>query len=182
MRTIIDTSLRVIDRLSGTLGLIAILCLVVLICAMSIEVFSRHVLGNPTMWAFDISSMASGLLYVTAAGAALREGQHIMVDFLHTRMPLPWQHASHLVLYVLLLLPALVVLSHAGIAETWEAYVQHETTKLSPMALPVWPYNAAITAGLIVLTLQALAQAMRHALGLYDTIGWAKPAVPVSAE
>lgn len=62
------------------------------------------------------------------------------------------------------------------------AFVRHETTKLSPMALPVWPYYAAISVGLIVLTLQAVAQTLRHALGLVDRPRRLDPAMPVAAE
>ena len=182
MRTLISTALRAIDRLSGILGIFAVLCLVVLIGAMAVEVFARHVLGRPTQWAFDVSSMASGMLFVAAAGIALRERQHIMVDFLHARMPPPYAHGSHLLLYLLLLLPALAFASSAGVTESWMAYQRSETTKLSPMALPVWPYYAAITIGLIGLTMQAVAQALRHAVGLIDSLRWVKATVPASAE
>jgi TRAP-type mannitol/chloroaromatic compound transport system permease small subunit len=182
MRTLSSTALRLIDSISGMLGVFAVLCLVALIGAMVVEVLARHLLGQPTQWAFDVSSMASGMLFVTAAGIALRERQHIMVDFLHIRLSPPYAHGSHLLLFLLLLLPAVTVLSAAGVADTWVAYERHETTKLSPMAMPVWPYYAAITLGLIVLALQAVAQALRHALGLFDSLSWVKPAVPVLAE
>lgn len=48
MRAGIAKALRVIDRISGIFGAFAVLCLAVLIGAMVVEVFARHVLGRPT--------------------------------------------------------------------------------------------------------------------------------------
>lgn len=182
METTVPKALRIIDRISDILGAFAILCLAVLIGAMVLEIVARHVFNAPTAWAFDVSTMANGMLYIAAAGYALRKKQHIMVDFLYVRMPPSYQNLCHLLLYLLVLLPALLLLSAAGVTETLTAYRDQAMTKLSPMALPAWPYYAVMAVSLIVLTLQVVAQIARHALAFFGNGTWAESSIQMPAE
>jgi len=166
MRNGLTRVLAAIDRISDVFGVVAAGCLVILIASMTYEVIARYVFSSPTQWAFDVSTMAYGLLYIAAAGLALRKKQHIMIDFIYVRLPPAVGHACHLLLYLLIVLPALVLLTAAGVHETIEAHVKHETTKITPLALTLWPYYVALTASIMTLLLQVIAQILRHALEL----------------
>ena len=182
MQKSIRMLLTAIDRLADVLGIIAAICLAVLIGSMITEVIARYVFKSPTVWAFDVSTMSYGLLYIAAAGVALRKKQHIMIDFLFDRLPPFAQHLIHMLLYVFLILPALLFLSWAGIRETWLAHVNKETTKLTPLALTLWPLFAAFAIGIITLTLQVVAQILRHILALTKIRSEKRIAGPVAAE
>ena len=170
MQQEIESFLAAVDRISDAFGILAAACLVILIGSMAYEVVARYVFLSPTVWAFDVSTMAYGLLYISAAGVALRKKQHIMIDFLYDRMPAFWQHLSHLLIYLLLVLPAMLFMSWAGLRETWTAHVNHETTKITPLALTLWPFYLALAASIITLMLQVIAQILRHYLELLKVI------------
>ena len=88
-----------IDLINDWAGKILCLLMVPLIGVVVIEVFSRNAFGimagygwddtaralglGPTMFAYDISRMISGVLFMGAAGYGLMRGVHIRADFLY---------------------------------------------------------------------------------------------------
>ena len=50
--------------------------------AMVYEVVARYAFVAPTMWAYDISRMLYGALFMLGAGYALSKGVHIRADFI----------------------------------------------------------------------------------------------------
>ena len=60
-----------IDRFSAWVGKSFAWCILVLALATTYEVFVRYVLRDPTSWAFDISYIMYGTLFMMAGGAWL---------------------------------------------------------------------------------------------------------------
>lgn len=75
------------DTISAGLGFVAKAMVLILIASMLYEVVARYALGAPTLWAFDIAYMATGVLFVLGAAQALREDAHVRIDFLSSRLP-----------------------------------------------------------------------------------------------
>ena len=88
-----------IDITNNWVGRLICLLMIPLIAVVVIEVFSRNtfsVLANngwgdfarslglgPTVFAYDISRMIAGVLFMAAAGYGLMRGVHIRADFLY---------------------------------------------------------------------------------------------------
>jgi len=151
-----------IDRLSGSLAQVAKVMLAVLVCAMLYEVFARYVLAAPTLWAFDISYMLNGSLFLLAGGYALRHDAHVRIDFLAQRMPPAVRNAVNGIAYLGVLLPIFGALTWIALANTWKAYVTGEVEAVSPWAPYVWPFYGAIAVGLLGLSLQFVAEGLRY--------------------
>jgi len=64
----------------ASLGRLAIAILVV---AMLYEVLARYVFNAPTLWAFDISYMLNGSIFILGAAFALQQDAHVRIDFLN---------------------------------------------------------------------------------------------------
>jgi len=160
----IEAGLSVVDRLSILLGRAAMVLVIALTAVMVYEVVSRRIFDAPTLWAFDLSYMINGTIYLGAAGLTLLRNEHVRIDFLSTKMPLRLQHAANLAIYALLFLPALTLIGKAAIADALYAFQTDQLDRVSPWAPLIWPYFAAISAGLSCLFLQSLAQAIRHAI------------------
>ena len=62
---------NLVDAFSRLLSWIAQIVTMVLVFSMIYEVAARYVFGAPTIWAFDISYMATGTLFVLGAAYAL---------------------------------------------------------------------------------------------------------------
>ena len=97
-----------IDTFSLWCGRIFCWLLVPLMLAMVWEVVARKLFVAPTMWAYDVSRMLSGALFLVGAGYALMRGVHIRADFLYRNWAPRRQAQVDAVLYLALFFPAMV--------------------------------------------------------------------------
>lgn len=144
------------------LGGIAMALLLILIGDMIYEVVSRRVFGAPTLWAYDIAYMTNGAGFILAAGYALRHNAHIRIDFLSTRLPLTVQDWLNVIVYLVLVLPALSLIVYGAYVEWLEAFQTDELEPASPWKPLIWPLFAVILIGFSAFLLQTVAQCIRH--------------------
>ncbi|MGH8668421.1 MAG: TRAP transporter small permease subunit [Burkholderiales bacterium] len=150
-----------LDRVSGTTGAIAAWLVVPLIVATCYEVFSRYVLGAPTLWAYEVGYMVMGAHFLIGLAYTLREGAHVRVDFLYAHVSRRKQALIDAFTYVALLLPLAGWLA-LGLAEKVAlAYESHERTGMSAFNPVIWPFRAILCAAFALLFLQALAELLR---------------------
>ncbi len=98
-----------IDWFSHWVGWTVCWITVPLFLAMVYEVVARYAFTAPTMWAYDISRMLYGALFMLGAGYALCKGVHIRADFLYRNWSVRAQGRVDAALYLLLYFPGLAV-------------------------------------------------------------------------
>jgi TRAP-type mannitol/chloroaromatic compound transport system permease small subunit len=162
------TLLPAIDRISWVLAMIAMVQIALLVVAMLYEVLLRYGFDSPTLWSNDVVKYLNGTLFLLAAGWTLRKNQHVRIDFLAVRLPVRVQHAINLLFYVVLFLPLLWLLGSVSVGKAWKAWRIGELEQASAWEPLVWPFLAGMAIGLVGLALQALAEAIRHAIGIAD--------------
>ena len=162
--SIIARLLTAIDSLSKILGAITMVMTAVLIVVMSYEMVVRRGFDAPTLWAFDISYMLSGIIFVAAVPYALLHNEHVRIDFMSSRLPIRAQHAANLLFYAALFLPAIYLLSTTAVGTAWRAFATGEVERVSPWAPVIWPYYSALAVGLVALLLQTIAEMIRHGM------------------
>jgi TRAP-type mannitol/chloroaromatic compound transport system permease small subunit len=132
-----------------------------LIAASCYEVFSRYVLGEPTLWAFEVGYMVMGTHFLIGLAYTLREGEHVRVDFLYAHLSRKKRAIIDAFTYVVLLLPLAGWLS-VGLGEkVVRAYESHERSGMSAFNPVIWPFRAVMGAAFALLFLQALAELIR---------------------
>jgi TRAP-type C4-dicarboxylate transport system permease small subunit len=146
---------------NALLGVAAAMALL-LVLAMIFEVFSRYVLNAPTLWAFDISYMLNGAMFILGCAYALRIDAHVRIDFLASRLKPAVQRWINGAFYLLLFAPILGALTWTAGKRTWHAFVTGEVEHVSPWAPLIWPFYSALAIGLAALTLQVLVDAYRY--------------------
>ena len=150
-----------LDTLSLWSGRIFCWLLVPLMLAMVWEVVARKLFIAPTMWAYDISRMLSGALFMVGAGYALMRGVHIRADFIYRSWSPRSQALVDAVLYVALFFPAMIffLLISFGFAEkawtTWE--LSMDTAWMAPVA----PVRTAMPLGAALLILQGISELLK---------------------
>lgn len=160
--------LRFLDRVSGTTGAVAAWLVIPLIVASCYEVFSRYVLGEPTLWAFEVGYMMMGTHFLIGLAYTLREGGHIRVDLFYARLSRKKQAVIDVFTYVVLLLPLTLALSLGFWEKVVKAYASQERSGMSAFNPLIWPYRAIFFAAFTLLALQALAQLIRCCQTLAD--------------
>lgn len=138
-----------------------------LILCILYEVIARYGFNAPTIWAFDITFMAHGALFMMTGAYALQINAHVRIDVLSTRLPKRMQHAANLISYVFLLLPGVWIFSNAAVRRAYSSYVTGEVELVSAWAPLVWPFFTALALGLVVFWLQCFIEAARHMVGIF---------------
>jgi TRAP-type C4-dicarboxylate transport system permease small subunit len=159
---------NIVDAFSRLLSWIAQIVTVVLVISMIYEVVARYVFGAPTMWAFDISYMCTGTLFVLGAAYALKEDAHVRIDFLAQKMPVAMRRNLEGLVFVFLIAPIFGALSKFAVERAWRAWATSEVESVSPWAPLMWPFFAILAIGLVALTLQQLVHGLRAFRGEQD--------------
>jgi TRAP-type mannitol/chloroaromatic compound transport system permease small subunit len=157
----VHTLLYGIDHISRTVGHAFAWCVVILTLGTSYEVIVRYVFNNPTSWAFDLSYILYGALFLMAGAYTLSRGGHVRGDFLYRMWPARVQGWIDLVLYFLFFFPGVLALVIAGWHYGYDAYKLQEVSVNSPAGVPVWQLKMLIPFGAGLLALQGVAEVLR---------------------
>src|SRR4030065_2498839 len=95
-----------VDKLRKTVGHAFAWLIVILTLGTCYEVFVRYVLNNPTSWAFDMSYIVYGGLFLMAGAYTLSRNGHVRGDVLYRLWPPRVQASMDLALYIVFFLPA----------------------------------------------------------------------------
>jgi len=159
-----------IDRLNQWIGKAFAWCILILAFGTSYEVFVRYALRNPTSWAFDLSYIMYGTMFMMAGAYALSQKAHVRGDFIYRLWPPRAQAAIELVLYIVFFFPGMLALVYAGIIyadESWH-YMPYgftgprgEVSINSPVGVPVSPLKTILPLAAFLLVLQGIAETIR---------------------
>jgi len=152
---------RLIEKLSGSFGLLAAWVVAPLILATVYEVFSRYLFNAPTIWAFELAYMAMGTNFLLGAAFTLRERGHIRIDLIYERLSARGRALIDLVGYVFLFLPVAFWLSWGLWKYAYSAILSGETSGQSAWNPVIWPFRLVFFMGFILLALQALAETIK---------------------
>ena len=133
---------------------------VVLTVAMVYEVSARYLFSAPTLWAFEISYMLMGSVFMLSMAYCLQVDQHVRVDFLYAAVR-PRKRASIDFIGFLIVLPMTFWLL-GGFCEYFErAYLGNEGSGESAWNPPIWPFRFVFILGFVLLLLQVTVNMVR---------------------
>ncbi len=75
--------LKVIDAVSEWSGKLAAWMIIPMVGGVTYEVVARYAFNAPTAWAYDLTYMLYGSLFMLGAAYTLRKGGHIRTDFFY---------------------------------------------------------------------------------------------------
>jgi TRAP-type mannitol/chloroaromatic compound transport system permease small subunit len=162
-----------VDQLSKTVGHAFAWLIVILTLGTCYEVFVRYVLNNPTSWAFDMSYIVYGGLFLMTGAYTLSRNGHVRGDVLYRLWPARVQASVELTLYVLFFFPGVIALMVAGWAYGYDSFKLREVSVNSPAGVPVWQLKILIPFAGFFLTLQGIAEVLRCVLCLREN-RWAQ--------
>ncbi len=160
--------LLAIDRFSMAVGHAFAWCILILTLGTSYEVFMRYVLNNPTSWAFDMSYILYGGLFIMSGAYALSRNAHVRGDILFRLLRPRVQAGIELVLYFIFFYPGVTALIIAGYGYAHDSFGYKEVSVNSPVGVPIWQLKALIPLAGGMLFIQGIAQVIRCILCLRD--------------
>ena len=153
--------IRTIDVFSKAIGHAFSWCVLVLTASTCYEVFMRYVLNAPTAWAFDMSYMLYGALFIMSGAYALSRGSHVRGDFIYRSWKPVTQAKVDLVLYFIFFFPGVFAMVYTGVQYGYRAASILESSVNSPAGVPVWPLKLLIFAAGVTLLIAGIAEVMR---------------------
>ncbi len=157
-----------VDQLSKTVGHAFAWLIVILMLGTCYEVFVRYALNNPTSWAFDMSYIVYGALFLMAGAYTLSRNGHVRGDVLYRLWPPRVQAGVELTLYFFFFFPGVLALMIAGWAYGYDAFKLKEVSVNSPVGVPVWQLKMLIPFAGFFLMLQGIAECLRCVLCLRE--------------
>ena len=150
-----------IDSLSTWVGKAFAWLILVLTFGVSYEVFVRYVLRAPTTWAFDISYITYGAMFLMAGAYTLSRNGHVRGDVVYRFWRPRVQAAMDLALYLAFFLPAVGAWIYSGWGYARLSIRFREVSIFSPAGVPVFPLKALIPLTGVLLLMQGVAEIIR---------------------
>ena len=169
-----NTYIRFADSLSAWVAKAFAWCVMVMTLGVAYEVFVRYILRSPTVWAFDVSYMMYGTLFMLGGAYALSRDAHVRADIFYRLMSERAQATLELVLYFLFFFPGVLALIFAGWKYVGRSWRYHEVSTMSPANVPIYQFKTVIIVAGVLLVIQGIAQVMRCVICLRDG-AWPPP-------
>ena len=155
-----DLLVKNIERVTGSVGVLASFALVPLVLATCYEVFVRYAMDAPTIWAYEVGYILTGSHFLLGMAFALQSGTHIRIDIFSGKFSRRTQAVIDLAGYTVTL-PLMLWLTYALFQHLATGYLRHEHSGQSAMNLPVWPFRVVFRIAFCLLALQIAAEVVK---------------------
>lgn len=152
-----------IDTFSIWVGKAVAWLTVPLMLSMAYEVFSRYLFTAPTTWAYDISRMLYGAMFVLGAAYGLSKGVHIRADFIYRKWSVRTQGKVDLALYLICFFPSMVILLYVSTDWAWTSVSRLERGMDTAWMPYLGPIKSCLPIGVAFLILQGISEVLKCA-------------------
>lgn len=156
------------DRLSAWFGKAFAWAIMVMTVGVGYEVVVRRLLGAPTTWAFDVSYIMYGTMFMMGGAYTLSRNGHVRGDFVYRLWKPRTQAIVEFVLYIIFFFPGVTALVLSGWKYAARSWSYTEVSVNSPAGIPIFQFKSIIVAAGILLFIQGIAQMMRCVMCMRD--------------
>jgi TRAP-type mannitol/chloroaromatic compound transport system permease small subunit len=149
------------DRISLWFGKAFAWSIIIMSVGMGYEVVVRYLFGAPTSWAFDLSYMMYGSMFMMGGAYALSRDAHVRADFIYRLLRPRTQAALEFVLYFFFFFPGIVALIVAGGKYAVRSVGYLEVSVMSPANVPIFHFKVIMAVAGTLLLIQGIARVFR---------------------
>ena len=154
--------LKYIDKLSEWTGRVFAWLIIPLTFGTVYEVVARYGFNAPTIWAYDMTYMLCGTLFMMGVAYTIRHNSHVRVDVFYHMLSPRQKSILETCLYLIVFFPVAVALLVKGASYFWESWVLRETASLSPWRPIIYPFKAVLPIAVFLMILQGIAEFIRN--------------------
>lgn len=163
MLTIVHAYIKTITKINKLLFILASILMIVIVPAMMIDVISRYVFNDPTIWGMELAVLLFGPYFLLGGPYLLHIGGHVNLDLIRVRMP---EKMGKVIDFI----NQLIILFFCGVLLVYsmplvEQSIAYGETTFSAWNPPLWPYKIAVPLALGLLALQSIAELAQMFLG-----------------
>ncbi len=153
-----------INKLSAWVGKSFAWVILIMTFGVTYEVIVRKFLRAPTPWAYDVSYIMYGALFMMAGAYTLSRDGHVRADMFYRNWRPQRQAILEIVLYFAFFFPGMLALIIAGVRFALASYSYGTAGELSinsPANIPIYQLKMIIPLAGFFLLLQGMAQVCR---------------------
>ena len=154
-----------IDGISDWTGRVFCWLVIPLTVLIVYEVFTRRVLGAPTIWTFELSNFLYGAHFMLVAGYGLLHKSHVCIDLFVMRGSKRTAQILDLICYFVLFFPFIIMILYHGIDFAKDSWATLETS-WSTWAPPLSPIKTVIPVTAFLLLLQGISEVIKKVIFL----------------
>lgn len=158
-------TLKVIDAISEWSGKLFSWLIIPMVAGVTYEVFARYAFNAPTKWAYDITYMLYGSLFMLGAAYTLRKGGHIRTDFFYEKWSPRRQGLVDAASYLFFFFPGMIFFLLAGWDAALYSWSIREVSEATPWRPPIYPFKAVIPVSAFLLLLQGVSEFVKSLYG-----------------
>jgi len=158
--TLLKTT-RVVDTFSEWSGKLVAWLIVPLLLSLTWEGFARYFFNAPTIWAYDLSYMLYGAIFMLGAHYTLLKGAHIRTDMLWEKFTPRTKGRIDAVAYIFFFFPAMILLFYASVDEAWHAFKMGELSEQTAWRPYLWPFKAVVPVTALLLMIQGVSELLK---------------------
>jgi TRAP-type mannitol/chloroaromatic compound transport system permease small subunit len=154
-------TIRIIDRFSEYSGKAIAWLILPLVFGLTYEAVSRYLFNRPTIWAFDLSYMLYGSLFMLGAHYALLRGAHIRTDMLWEKFSDRTKGLIDAIAYILFVFPGLILLFYASVDEAWHSLLIWERSEQTAWRPLLWPFKWVVPVTAVLILIQGVSELLK---------------------
>lgn len=150
-----------IDRLNQWIGGLVSIMVLPIMFSMVYEVIVRYAFNSPTIWAYEISRIFYGAMFVLGAAYGLSKGVHIRSDFLYRTWKVENQGRVDTALYVIFFFPTMIILLWVSFDWAWTSLIRGERGMDTAFAPLLGPVKSSLPIGVFLLIVQGVSELLK---------------------
>ena len=154
-------TIRAIDAFSTWCGQLVAWLILPLVAAVTYEVIARHLFHAPTIWAYDVTYMLYGTLFMLGAAYALRRGAHIRTDMFWENYSVRTKGLVDATAYLLFFFPGILFLLFASWDEAYYAWQIGERSEQTAWRPVLYPFKAVVPLAALLLLIQGVSELLK---------------------
>jgi len=149
------------DQVSLWSGRIVAWLIIPMVMSLVWEVVARYVFNAPTVWAYDMTYMLYGALFMLGSAYTLLRGKHIRTDSFYGQWSARRQGLIDAACYLVLFFPPLIALLYVTWDYFWVSFLRGERVVSSPWMPVIYPLKFVMPVTCVLLLLQGTAEFLR---------------------
>lgn len=159
--TILKTVLQTIDKMNEVIAKIFAWSMLLLTLTMTYEVIARYIFNSPTLWSYDLSYFLGSMTLIFGMAYTLKIKGHVSIDIIYNKFPKRVQALLYVIFALVLFFPLYGLMVKVMIPHTLFSWANHERSWVGSWQPIVYPFKTWITAGIVMLLLQGIAEFIR---------------------
>jgi TRAP-type mannitol/chloroaromatic compound transport system permease small subunit len=156
--------LQYVELISEWSGRIACWLIVPLVMGTVYDVLMRYFFHAPTKWAYELTWMEYGALFMLGGAYGLKHKLHVRVDVLYNMYPRRVQLWFDTFMYLVIFLPLYLILIFYSIKYASYSWKIFEHSYISYWQPPVYPIKTVMPVAFIMMFLQGVSELIKTAV------------------